>query len=470
MKTGNLVGLRKAALANAARMDAKGNKEAARNYRAAAKRYGDQLHARGKTPAGRASGAPRGPKRATKGAKQLAARAPAAAAIVPRSQRPSAARGTAHRGGGGKGKKGGGGGKSGGRGRRAPTHAWQARGRSSTVVYRDPKNPKHKIIVRTVRTNPINEVTGIAILGVTISAGLILASILDRMIATRTPKDGTHAWYGQDATARILAKPDGMRLLAQAVGTVVGVGGGVMLAKKMPKTAYALAGLGIGFGAYLIWQLWNYFAAPAFFKVEKGDELSFGNRYYALEQSKPQEALSTYNKAQDEMGKTAPGQGTTLPATYTYAQGGFPLPGTIFQLIPTAGQQTTSTTAGAGYGVGQAGAGGTNWPAMREPTAAPRGSTVGCGGGCGGSCSRCQGENGNGGGYQLTEGNRVPFEIPAGTTPVRGRDAQGRETVTFQPVAKPDEERPMRGATHHTVEGAAHSNAASIWGGMGEAA
>ncbi len=125
--------------------------------------------------------------------------------------------------------------------------------------------------------------TGIA-LG-TAAIFFTLADMLDRYLATRAGAAKT-PWYGADAATRILAKPDGIRMLTQ-----FGIGGALLagayyLGGKHPKVGAVLGGAGGGVvmhGLYLALKGW---VMPMLFKAGDGSQTdaTLGNRLYPLEQ------------------------------------------------------------------------------------------------------------------------------------------------------------------------------------------
>jgi hypothetical protein len=156
---------------------------------------------------------------------------------------------------------------------------------------------------------------GMAALGV--GVGLIVATMTDRFIATMKPKDGTQAWGGAEAANAIAARPTAMRLGVQALGAVATVYGAYATRTRSPKASFLLGGVATGFGANLLLQLWNYFAAPALFKVKAGEEskLTMANRLYSFEQKSLQDAIAAQFKdwkTNTELaGAQAPGAGPT---------------------------------------------------------------------------------------------------------------------------------------------------------------
>jgi hypothetical protein len=126
--------------------------------------------------------------------------------------------------------------------------------------------------------------------------GLVVAGFVDRWVATRTPKDGKHPWYGRDAAAIINSRPDPMRLGAQAVGGVVSLGI-AYYARGRTLIPFLFSGVALGFGAKLVSQVLDWYLMPALFKVDDWGKPTFGNRMYALEQDTVQKQLEAAIKS-----------------------------------------------------------------------------------------------------------------------------------------------------------------------------
>lgn len=135
---------------------------------------------------------------------------------------------------------------------------------------------------------------GLAILGLGI--GAVGARFVDRMVATRTPKDskdGTkamRAWYGSNAVAAINRRPDIMRLGVQAGGAVVGIGAAAAL-RRLPLVPWLMGGLALGFGTNFVLQVVEWYAIPYLLKVKDPGEQTIANRTYALEQVDVQDSV-----------------------------------------------------------------------------------------------------------------------------------------------------------------------------------
>lgn len=127
--------------------------------------------------------------------------------------------------------------------------------------------------------------------------GLIIADFLDRYVATMKPKDstptvgtGNHPWYGRNAAAAQRRRPDAIRLGAQALGALAAMGG-AYLTRNVRILPWLLGGAAVGFGANLLKMLWDWWAAPAIFKVDPATPMSLANRMYALEQKDVQDTI-----------------------------------------------------------------------------------------------------------------------------------------------------------------------------------
>lgn len=173
---------------------------------------------------------------------------------------------------------------------------------------------------------------GVAAVGV--GVGLIVADVTDRLIATRTPKDGANPWYGKDAAGAIRMRPDAWRLGGQAGGAVAGMAL-AYVTRGRGVVPWMLGGIAVGFGANLVKQLWDWYLAPAVMKVEQADanKASIGNRLYSLEQNYIQESVAKYFATRPFPGSLAPGQQTPPVISSPMTAGGG---GGIYTL---AGQQ-----------------------------------------------------------------------------------------------------------------------------------
>ncbi len=168
----------------------------------------------------------------------------------------------------------------------------------------------------------------VALLGGGIFLGYIVGSFVDRLVATRTPTNGAHAWYGPDAAQMIGARRDAVRHVVAIGGGLAALGASYWTGKKgWEKTSFTLAGVGMG---WLLDEALNVFytqIVPAAMKVEKGDEMTLWNRVYPDTQSYVYDFSDNYsaalNKAaeagkdKNEMGLfTTGGQAEKLPASW----------------------------------------------------------------------------------------------------------------------------------------------------------
>lgn len=152
------------------------------------------------------------------------------------------------------------------------------------------------IIVRRTynRKNPVVEFKQIALAGGGLAVGWIAAEMIDRYVATRAPKPAvegqeTKPLWGQDAIDAITAPADGTRLLVSGGGTAAFGLGAFLLRDRMPDVAYAIGGIGAGFGVKFFSQLLGDVIFPAIFKVKKDAEgypETFANRMFPDKQKK----------------------------------------------------------------------------------------------------------------------------------------------------------------------------------------
>lgn len=166
--------------------------------------------------------------------------------------------------------------------------------RTTRTTWLDAKIPGRRItdsVTKKFRKNPAATWAEVGI-GIASTVGFYtLADLADRYLATRTPKGGDKPLYGADAAVRLLAKPDAMRLGVQAAGMVLGLGGAAYLARRMPKIAALIGGLGMGFGLKLGTMAVVSYLMPMILKSnEAGDGL--GDRVFPLQQAKPQAFFS----------------------------------------------------------------------------------------------------------------------------------------------------------------------------------
>jgi len=177
---------------------------------------------------------------------------------------------------------------------------------------------------------------GIAIGGV--GVGLIVADVLDRFVATRTPASasngsaqvkGQRPWYGKDAAAAIRRRPDAWRLGAQAALAVGAVALGYFTRNK-PLLSWFFGGLSVGAGSALFEKLWTWYAGPMLMSVDKTkpSEMTIGNRLYSFEQGFVQDdidkAFETWPTIPQLMSAQAPGDNPTIAPVSSGALQGLP--------------------------------------------------------------------------------------------------------------------------------------------------
>lgn len=153
-------------------------------------------------------------------------------------------------------------------------------------------------LANPIKTNPLNTgvLTSLAVTGAGLGFGLVVADLVDRYVATRTPpqtKDGQggkHPWYGRNAALAYQRRPDAMRLGIQGAGAVASLALTGMT-RKMPVVPFLMAGTTLAFAGNLFSQLFRWWIMPKIFKVEKDGEESLANRIAPLEQDKVQERV-----------------------------------------------------------------------------------------------------------------------------------------------------------------------------------
>lgn len=205
--------------------------------------------------------------------------------------------------------------------------------------------------------NPVNDMGRLGLLALGMLAGTVGVDVLDRFIATRAG-DAKYPWYSHDAARRIMTRPDGVRIGAQAAFVVASGALAVGAYKyKMPIAATIFAGVAIGGAVKTAADLLRTRVMPLLFSVEKGNERSVGNRLYPLEQDALQTEEEKKIEAQNKDWKSAPSQGGTdelLPAEFLFkpaaaapstGTGGYrnPLAGT--RIVPRVGEPQTAPRA-----------------------------------------------------------------------------------------------------------------------------
>lgn len=225
-------------------------------------------------------------------------------------------------------------------------------------------------ITKTWLKNPVNNWKNVAALSAATAAGYIATDMLDRFLATMSPKaEGdkkTFAWTYGAAVKRINARPDAIRMGAQFGLAAVAFGGAMWAQKKSEPAAYALIGLSLGAGVHLLSQVATKYLMPMIFKVDpaKLTERTIGARLYASEQDFVQTPMLEAIKAENEKPAGSPNQGDdgkgNLPSAAALSGPGYVgRPGTpVSRGLPTAQART-----------------------IAEPSARPRTGTVaGCAG------------------------------------------------------------------------------------------
>lgn len=150
------------------------------------------------------------------------------------------------------------------------------------------------IVRRTYRANPVVEFRQIALAGGGLALGWIAAEMADRYVATRAPKPAvegqeTKPLRDGEASQAIQKLADGTRLLVSGGGTLAFGLGAYMLRDRAPDVAYAVGGLGAGFGIKFFSQVLGDVIFPALFKIKPEDkEDSFSRRMFPDKQ-KPAE-------------------------------------------------------------------------------------------------------------------------------------------------------------------------------------
>ncbi len=153
-------------------------------------------------------------------------------------------------------------------------------------------NPTHKKrgFARRRKHNPSSSVHGmgtatagvmdLAVVGLSVVGGIVLADIVDRFVATRAGAAGK-VFYNGDAAMEINAPPDAMRLAAQGALSVLSLVGAFYLHKAGHKQLAEVAGgIGIGAAAHATLQVWNDKAVPAFATAAKAGEETWKTRLY----------------------------------------------------------------------------------------------------------------------------------------------------------------------------------------------
>lgn len=189
------------------------------------------------------------------------------------------------------------------------------------------------VVTKTYLSNPQIEAKDIAAFGGGLIGGILVADIVDRFVATRTPEGKSNPLYGTDAMAAIHKKvgDDPIRLLATGGGAAASGVAAYALRDRMPTAAYGFAGIAAGFGMKVLGQLLSDYVVPYLFKSEAADDWSA--RLFPDYQEAP----------------AAPGaaQGPRFGYTYgPYGQMGAPRP---FVASPAVGSQGAVGGCGGGF-------------------------------------------------------------------------------------------------------------------------
>lgn len=132
--------------------------------------------------------------------------------------------------------------------------------------------------------------TGFAIAAGGVGLGLVASNLLDRFVATRTPKDGKNPWYGSAAAAAQARRPDAMRLAAQG-GLALGSMALTYWTRSGRILPWLFAGTAVGAGAGMVQKLVDWWVMSWLFKVDDPGEETLSNRLYPLEQSAVQDEV-----------------------------------------------------------------------------------------------------------------------------------------------------------------------------------
>lgn len=146
-----------------------------------------------------------------------------------------------------------------------------AQARTRTGVRRTYKQYKNKKYGVVIRENPANRGKAIMAAAGGFAVGIVGADILDRYIATRAPEGTDTALSMQGAKEAINAKPDGMRIFAQAAGTGVSAVGAYMLRKKSMVGTYLLGGVAAAFAAKALGMVVKGHLMPALMPAKGSD-------------------------------------------------------------------------------------------------------------------------------------------------------------------------------------------------------
>jgi len=150
--------------------------------------------------------------------------------------------------------------------------------KKKTVRYSMSSKGKARMIIRE---NPANQTKAIVSAAGGFILGLAGADVLDRYVATRKGDSGA-VKYGQDATAAIVKKADGIRIFAQAAAAGGLSVGAFLLRKKSVVGTYLLAGMATGFAAKGITLIIKDYLMPKLLEPKEGETKLANRLQYGL--------------------------------------------------------------------------------------------------------------------------------------------------------------------------------------------
>lgn len=149
------------------------------------------------------------------------------------------------------------------------------------------------------RDNPVTNLKDFAMATGGVALGYIAADTLDRFLATMKPAGGTQPYFGRDAATLINSRPNGMRLAAGALGTGLMAAVSYYTARTRPNVSTFFGGLAVGFGVKLLASVWQWYIAPAIWKVDEAKPNSLADRMFSLEQKAVQDKVKAEYKSPD---------------------------------------------------------------------------------------------------------------------------------------------------------------------------
>lgn len=149
---------------------------------------------------------------------------------------------------------------------------------------------------------------GVAAVGVGFGFGI--GDLVDRAIATRTPKDGTRPWYGRNAAAAQRQRPDAWRFAGQGGVALAGIAG-AYYTRGRSMLPFLFGGIALGAGGNIVKMALDWFALPAILKVEDPGEESWANRLVPLEQFDVQDKVASMFENYGTVPSLAAGQAET---------------------------------------------------------------------------------------------------------------------------------------------------------------